>query len=91
MKDVALQLKNVGKSYGNKVVLESIDFEVRHGSMVALLGTSGAGKSTLFRCLTGEPIDSGSIVALGESIHELSPARLRAVHRSGSCSNNCTW
>ncbi|MGV8294497.1 ATP-binding cassette domain-containing protein, partial [Pseudomonas aeruginosa] len=48
MKDVALQLKNVGKSYGNKVVLESIDFEVRHGSMVALLGTSGAGKSTLF-------------------------------------------
>lgn len=80
MKDVALQLKNVGKSYGNKVVLESIDFEVRHGSMVALLGTSGAGKSTLFRCLTGlEPIDSGSIVALGESIHELSPARLRAV------------
>jgi len=80
MKDVALQLKNVGKSSGNKVVLESIDFEVRHGSMVALLGTSGAGKSTLFRCLTGlEPIDSGSIVALGESIHELSPARLRAV------------
>ena len=80
MKDVTLQLKNVGKSYGNKVVLESIDFEVRHGSMVALLGTSGAGKSTLVNLLPRfYDVSAGRITVDGVDIRDTRLESLRGL------------
>ena len=48
-----LQLANVDFSYGPVQVLFGVDFEVRKGETLALLGTNGAGKSTVLRVISG--------------------------------------
>ena len=48
----AVYAHNVGKSFGDKVVLRDIDFMINKGEVVSLIGPSGAGKSTMLRCLT---------------------------------------
>ena len=63
-----VNLRNVHKSYGNRVIYDGLDFLVRRRERCCVLGTNGAGKSTLLRLVTGatEP-DTGS-VALGGSV-----------------------
>ena len=57
-----LQLQDVRKSYGDKVVLADIDLTVEKHDVVCLIGSSGSGKSTLLRCLNLlEQIDDGVI------------------------------
>lgn len=57
-----LELKNIRKSFDNKVVLDGIDLTVAQGEVVSILGPSGSGKSTLLRCATFlETADGGSI------------------------------
>ena len=57
-----LELKNIRKSFDNKVVLDGIDMTVDQGEVVSILGPSGSGKSTLLRCATFlETADGGSI------------------------------
>ena len=57
-----LKVKNLKKSYGDKVVLKDISTDIDDGSVVVLIGPSGSGKSTLLRCLNNlEEVDSGQI------------------------------
>ncbi|MEQ7049038.1 amino acid ABC transporter ATP-binding protein [Paenibacillaceae sp. P-4] len=57
-----IEVKKLGKSFGELVVFQDIDLQVRSGEIVVLVGPSGSGKSTLLRCLNGlETPDSGSI------------------------------
>jgi phospholipid/cholesterol/gamma-HCH transport system ATP-binding protein len=58
-----IQLKNVHKRFGKQVVLDGVDFEVREGETVALLGPSGTGKSVLLKHIIGliHP-DTGTII-----------------------------
>jgi sulfonate transport system ATP-binding protein len=56
-----LELKQLGKSFGSRVVLEGIDLELRPGEFLGIVGPSGSGKSTLLRILSGlEPPTAGS-------------------------------
>jgi D-xylose transport system ATP-binding protein len=67
-----LELRGVSKSFGSVQALTDVDFEVRHGEVMALVGDNGAGKSTLIKCVAGiHPMDSGEILFDGEpvSIH----------------------
>ncbi|MFM0004219.1 MULTISPECIES: energy-dependent translational throttle protein EttA [Paraburkholderia] len=58
-----IEFKNVSKSYGDRLLLDSVSFKVPAGAIVGIIGPNGAGKSTLFRMLTGrEQPDSGEIV-----------------------------
>src|ERR1700722_9725968 len=57
-----IQIKNVTKRYGPKLVLDQISLTIQPGTTVAFLGPSGGGKSTLLRCLNGlTTFDSGEI------------------------------
>jgi polar amino acid transport system ATP-binding protein len=57
-----LKIVNLNKSYGDKVVLKNVSFEMKEHDIVCLMGKSGMGKTTLLRCLNQlESIDSGSI------------------------------
>jgi ATP-binding cassette subfamily F protein 3 len=60
---MVLELKDVRKAYGDKIVLDHIGLHVERGDRIALVGHNGAGKSTLMRTLTGEEApDRGSRV-----------------------------
>jgi D-xylose transport system ATP-binding protein len=57
-----LELHDVSKSFGSVEALREVDFEVREGEVMALVGDNGAGKSTLIKCVAGiYSIDSGEI------------------------------
>ena len=67
-----LQLRGITKSFGSVQALTDVDFEVRHGEVMALVGDNGAGKSTLIKCIAGtHSADSGEILFEGKpvSIH----------------------
>ena len=64
-----IELKNVSKAYGNNVVLNNINLEIKKKDIYGILGLSGAGKSTLVRCINGlEKYDSGEILYNGEKV-----------------------
>ena len=66
-----LEVSNLRKSYGDKVVLRGIDLVVEPHDVICLIGSSGSGKSTLLRCLDLlEDIDDGAIYFEGEDISD---------------------
>src|SRR5213080_2553968 len=80
--DMIIRAVKLNKYFGEKHVLKDIDFEVRKGEVVALIGPSGSGKSTLIRCLNAlEQATSGEVYIHGQklnpnlSIKQLSPIR----------------
>jgi D-xylose transport system ATP-binding protein len=67
-----LEIRGVSKRFGSVQALTDVDFEVRAGEVMALVGDNGAGKSTLIKCIAGiYTTDSGEIVFDGQpvSIH----------------------
>jgi D-xylose transport system ATP-binding protein len=65
-----LELRDVSKSFGVVQALSDVDFEVRAGEVMALVGDNGAGKSTLIKSIAGiHPIDSGEIFFEGQEVH----------------------
>jgi ABC-2 type transport system ATP-binding protein len=78
----AIQTRNLGKSFGSRVALESIDLEVPRGCAFGFLGANGAGKTTLIRLLLGlaEPT-SGDMCVLG---HNMPRGRAAALARVGA-------
>ena len=77
-----LRVRGINKSFGAVQALTGVDFEVRRGEVVALIGDNGAGKSTLINVITGVfPPDSGEIVFEGERVEFVSPhdARERGI------------
>jgi len=64
-----LELRGVSKSFGSVQALQSVDFEVRAGEVMALVGDNGAGKSTLIKCVAGiNSIDDGQILFDGKPV-----------------------
>jgi D-xylose transport system ATP-binding protein len=64
-----LELRGVSKSFGSVQALSDVDFEVRSGEVMALVGDNGAGKSTLIKCVAGiHPMDEGEILFDGGSV-----------------------
>ena len=62
-----IKIKNLKKSYGTHVVLDSLDFCVQQGEIFALLGVNGAGKTTSLECIEGlRKYDSGTIAITGK-------------------------
>ncbi|WP_159975999.1 MULTISPECIES: energy-dependent translational throttle protein EttA [unclassified Novosphingobium] len=64
-----IEVKDVSKAYGDKLLFENLSFILPPGGIVGVIGPNGAGKSTLFKLITGkETPDSGSI-EMGSTVH----------------------
>ncbi len=51
MEDTIIKIEELGKSFGGHEVLRKIDFSVKKGEVICIVGSSGSGKSTLLRCI----------------------------------------
>lgn len=80
-----IQLRNVCKAFGKKVVLNGVDLDVGVGESVVIIGGSGTGKSVTLKCILGLlDADSGSIKVDGEEVIGLgSSDRERVNHKFG--------
>ena len=80
--DVILEVRQLTAGYGRRVILEEVNFQVRRGEVLAILGRSGSGKSTLLKCLVGlnEPL-SGEVRINGKNLAEAFGAERRAILR----------
>jgi D-xylose transport system ATP-binding protein len=73
-KPPVLELRDITKSFGSVQALSGVDFEVKPGEVMALVGDNGAGKSTLIKCVAGtHASDSGQIFFEGREVHIHSP------------------
>jgi ABC-type polar amino acid transport system ATPase subunit len=83
--DVAAILETHGlrKKYGDVEVLHGVDFSVRPGERIVIMGSSGSGKSTFIRCLNGlERTTGGEIIYRGQNLASLGESEWRPVRRS---------
>jgi D-xylose transport system ATP-binding protein len=65
-----LEMRGISKTFGSVQALVDVDFEVRSGEVMALVGDNGAGKTTLIKCVAGiHGFDSGEIVFDGQPVH----------------------
>lgn len=67
--DALIEIRHLGKTFGEHEVLKDIDFTVKQGDVTCIIGSSGSGKSTLLRCINlFETPSSGEIYFHGEDI-----------------------
>ncbi|AHF06077.1 amino acid ABC transporter ATP-binding protein [Desulfitobacterium metallireducens] len=67
--DKVIDIQHLSKSFGSHEVLKDIDFSVKSGEVVCIIGSSGSGKSTLLRCINLlEKPSGGQIIYQGENI-----------------------
>ncbi len=79
--EVVLAAHGIDKSLGRHRILDRLDWTVRRGQIIGLLGLNGAGKSTLLRCVLGlMPVDAGEIDWFGRPLGQDDGRRL---HRIG--------
>jgi ATP-binding cassette ChvD family protein len=63
-----IEVKNVSKAYGDKLLFENLSFTIPQGGIVGVIGPNGAGKSTLFRLITGQETPDSGEVEIGETV-----------------------
>ncbi|MBL8996287.1 MAG: energy-dependent translational throttle protein EttA [Gemmatimonadetes bacterium] len=60
--------KKLKKGYGDKLLIESLDFSLPRGGIVGVIGPNGAGKTTLFRMITGHEQPDAGTLTVGETV-----------------------
>ncbi len=71
---LALELRDLHKSFGKSEIIRGVNLAVRAGERVAVIGPNGAGKSTLFNLISGRfEASSGDVILHGERINGLKP------------------
>ncbi len=66
--DSVIELKNVSKGYGDRLLIDKANFAVPPGAIVGIIGPNGAGKSTLFRMITGKEKPGSGEIVIGSTV-----------------------
>lgn len=74
---MSVEISNLSFSYGDRLIIDKINFVVEDGQLISVLGPNGVGKSTLFRCILGLLKDyKGKIYLGGKDIKKLSTCEM---------------
>ena len=80
MSETIVSMKGICKSFPGVKALDNVDFELRSGEVLALLGENGAGKSTLVKILSGVyERDSGDMEIFGKKYGDLTPRQAQSI------------
>jgi energy-dependent translational throttle protein EttA len=66
--DLVIECRNLRKGYGDRLLIDSLSFNLPAGGIVGIIGPNGAGKTTLFRMLSGVEKPDGGEIRLGPSV-----------------------
>jgi ATP-binding cassette ChvD family protein len=66
--DLVIEAQAVNKGYGDRVLMENMNFRLPPGGIVGVIGPNGAGKTTLFRMLTGQESPDGGAFRVGTTV-----------------------
>jgi sulfate-transporting ATPase len=65
--DVVIEAKGLRKSYGDKLLMDDVNFQLPRGGIVGVIGPNGAGKTTLFRMIVGQEKPDAGALRVGET------------------------
>ncbi|MBQ3512686.1 MAG: amino acid ABC transporter ATP-binding protein [Lachnospiraceae bacterium] len=72
MEENVIEIKDLSKTFGEHQVLRKIDFSVKKGEVICILGSSGSGKSTLLRCVNKlEKQTTGKVLFHGKEVRDV--------------------
>lgn len=66
--DKVLEVNNLCKSFGDRVLIDNLNFAIPKGAIVGIIGANGAGKSTLFHLISGQVAPDSGTITLGETV-----------------------
>ncbi|MDC0394513.1 energy-dependent translational throttle protein EttA [Alphaproteobacteria bacterium] len=66
--DVVIEADNLSKAFGDKLLVDNLDFRLPPGGIVGVIGPNGAGKTTLFRMLVGQETPDQGSLKLGDTV-----------------------
>jgi len=67
--NVVIEADNLKKGFGDRLLIDGLEFKLPPGGIVGVIGANGAGKSTLFRMITGQEKPDGGDIRIGETVH----------------------
>jgi len=67
--DIVVKADGVSKSFGDRMLVENLTFNLPRGGIVGIIGANGAGKTTLFRMLTGQETPDAGTLTIGETVN----------------------
>jgi sulfate-transporting ATPase len=65
---VVIEAEHLRKAYGDRLLIEDLEFRLPPGGIVGIIGPNGAGKTTLFRMITGQDKPDGGELRVGETV-----------------------
>ena len=66
--NMVIEAEGVRKAYGDKLLIENLNFKLPPGGIVGVIGPNGAGKTTLFRMITGQEKPDAGTLRVGETV-----------------------
>jgi ATP-binding cassette ChvD family protein len=66
--DLVITAEGVGKGFGDRLLIERLDFRLPPGGIIGVIGPNGAGKTTLFRMITGQEMPDNGRFRIGETV-----------------------
>lgn len=66
--DLVLEGEKISKSFGDRILIENLDFVLPKGGVLGIIGPNGAGKSTFLKMITGQEEPDGGTIRIGETV-----------------------